>query len=329
MTLPPLPEAPGITWRAPTTDDADGLARHTVRIHEVDHLEHVPGAEFFRWMMDQDDGIIPEDDFRIAVTADGEIVADGGCWAQVTDTGARCFLWAEVEADHAGLSAGLIAWAEARARQRLAGVPPDVPATIRFPVEEHRTRQRAVVEAAGFSTVRSFVIMERDLDDIPEAPRLPDGLRVVPWTPERDEATRVANNESFADHWGSLPQSPQQWTSILTGTASFRPDLSFLVLDGPRVVAFCLCEVDAEDNETRDVAEMYVNRVGTVGPYRRLGLASHLLVRSLEAGVAAGLTTAVLEVDETSHTNATEVYRRLGFTVRSRSIHYIKELGTA
>jgi mycothiol synthase len=326
MTLPSLPESPGITWRAPTLDDAESLARHTVRIHESDHLEHVPGPDFFRWMMSQDGGIDPVDDFRIAVAEDGEIVADGGCWAQVTDTGARCFLWAEVEQQHDGLLPGLIEWVEARARQRLADRPGGVSAVIRFPVEEHRSHKRAAVAAAGFSTTRSFVIMERDLGDLPDSPRLPDGLRVSTWSPELDDATRICNNEAFADHWGSLPLTAEQWTAILTGTSTFRPDLSFLALDGPRVVAFSLCEVDSEDNETRGVAEVYVNRVATVRGYRRMGLASHLLVRSLEAAAKEGITTAVLEVDESSHTNATEVYRRLDFTVRSRSIHYMKEL---
>jgi mycothiol synthase len=326
MILPSLPEAPGITWRAPTLDDADALARHTVRIHELDHLEHVPGPDFFRWMMSQDGGIDPADDYRIAVDASGEIVADGGCWAQISDTGARCFLWAEVEQQHHDLQPGLIEWAEARARQRLADRPDGVPAVIRFSVEEHRSRQRAAVKAAGFSTTRSFVIMERDLGDLPDSPRLPDGLRVTPWSPELDDAARICNNEAFADHWGSLPLTAEQWTAILTGTSTFRPEMSFLALDGPRVVAFSLCEVDPEDNATRGVAEMYVNRVATVRGYRRMGLASHLLVRSLEAADKGGLTTAVLEVDENSHTNATEVYRRLDFTVRSRSIHYLKEL---
>lgn len=325
MTLPALPEALGITWRSPTLDDAETLARHTRRIHEVEHLEHVPGPDFFRWMMGQE-GLDIADDIRVAVNGGGEIVADGGVWAQVTDTGARCFVWAEVTPGHDELQAGLIAWVEARARERLEARAEGIPAVIRFPVEEHRARQRHAIEAAGFSTTRSFVVMERDLGDLPQSPSLPDGLRVVSWTPDLDDGTRLASNESFADHWGSLPQTPEQWKAILTGADTFRADLSFLALDGPRVIAFCLCEVDDEDNATRGVAELYVNKVGTVRGYRRMGLASHLLVRSMEAAAGAGLTTAALEVDENSHTNATEVYRRLGFTDRSRSVHYMKEV---
>ncbi len=38
------------------------------------------------------------------------------------------------------------------------------------------------------------------------------------------------------------------------------------------------------------------------------------------------MDTAALEVDESSHTNATAVYHRLGFEVIERSIHYVKNL---
>jgi hypothetical protein len=34
---------------------------------------------------------------------------------------------------------------------------------------------------------------------------------------------------------------------------------------------------------------------------------------------------AALDVDESSHTNAGDVYLRLGFEVTERSIHYLKQ----
>ena len=72
---------------------------------------------------------------------------------------------------------------------------------------------------------------------------------------------------------------------------------------------------------------MYIERVGTIRAHRGRGLASHLLVRSLEAGRDHGdLDRAALEVDEMSHTSATLVYERLGFTTTARSMHYTKHL---
>ncbi|MEX1207483.1 MAG: hypothetical protein WEE36_02605 [Acidimicrobiia bacterium] len=50
------------------------------------------------------------------------------------------------------------------------------------------------------------------------------------------------------------------------------------------------------------------------------------MLKSLTAAKESGLATAALEVDETSHTNATEVYHRLGFEVASRTVHYLREI---
>ena len=325
MTLPDLPEASGITWRSATVDDVDALARLTLAVHAVEQLDHVSGPDLFRWIFAQTD-LEPVTDYRVAVTSDGDIVADGGAWKQISDAGARSFVWAEARPGHEHLRPGLIAWAKARATQQLAARPEGTQGSIRYVIEAHRTAARADVEAAGFSLSRSFVVMERNLETLPEPGPLPEGVEVIGWDQEHDEGARLCTNEAFADHWGSLPQSPEQWRDIVTGSASFRPDFTFLAVADGRVVGSCLCEVDAEDNATREVPEVFINRVATVRDFRRLGLASHLLVRSLQAARSAGFTMASLDVDETSHTSATEVYRRLGFTDRSRSIHYYLEV---
>jgi ribosomal protein S18 acetylase RimI-like enzyme len=147
---------------------------------------------------------------------------------------------------------------------------------------------------------------------------------VEPWSPERDEAIRLANNESFADHWGTFPMSPQMWVSSYRDSEIFRPDLSFVAIATEGVVSFCMVEVEEDENARTGHRDLYIHRVGTLRSHRRQRLASHLMVRSMQAGGEAGLERAVLDVDESSHTNAGDVYLRLGFAVAERSIHYLK-----
>jgi mycothiol synthase len=191
-------------------------------------------------------------------------------------------------------------------------------------VEEHRTGLRNALEEAGFEARRSFVVMRRGLTELPEQIPLPDGITAVPWSEDIDEGIRDANNESFADHWGSLPMSSDMWVAMYRESKMFRPDLSFAALDGDRVVSFVMTEFDEEDVETRGYVEYYIHRVGTRRSHRGRRIASHLLIKTLEAAAAAGGDTAGLEVDESSHTGATMVYSRLGFEVIERSIHYLK-----
>ena len=306
-------------------DDAEALAAHNRRIHEEERLDFVPGPTFFRWVMAQAE-MDPETDWRVAVDEEGRIVADGGAWIHITDEGGRVFVWAETDPGHHHLEPGLLAWAEARALEALEETPEGLSRTIRIPSEEHRSRHRAVFEAAGYEVGRSFVTMRRPLANLPPLRDLPEGVTVVPWEGGLSEGARLANNASFADHWGSLPVGPEQWQSHYVDSETFRPDLSFLALSGGEVVSICLCEVDEEADAEAGIPEVYIERVGSLREHRGKGIASHLIGRSLEAAAAAGLQRAALEVDEMSHTGATDVYRRLGFEVTSRTVHYLREL---
>jgi len=324
--LPATPDGPAITWRSPTVADAQGLANHTRMVHEAEQLEFLPGPNTFRWMLDQP-GIEPQHDMLIAVAGD-RIVADTGTWLHAGEAGARCIIWAETSPGYESLKPFLLDWAEARGRQRLGAEADDRPRVLRIGVEEHRHSHRRAIEEAGFGSPRSFADMARPLSGLPSAPALPPDIEVAPWNDDLEEAARLASNESFADHWGSLPMTGEEFNGLYGASPTFRPDLSFLAVADGEVVSFCLCEVDEGDNDDRDTNDVYIQRVGTIRSHRGSGIASHLMIRSMEAAASdtAGLDRAALQVDEMSHTNATVVYERLGFATYARSLTYVKTL---
>lgn len=306
-------------------DDAAAMARHMARIHAAERLEHVPGVETFRWLAEQE-GFDPATDSLVGIDAAGEIMAEAGSWHHVTPTGARVFIWHDTAPGHESLRSFLLAWGETRARQTLATADPDRDRVIRVAVEEHRSAARAAIEAAGFEAARSFAVMRRTATDLPPIPPPPDGIDVVPWSESIDEAMRLTSNEAFADHWGSLPMTAEAWAAMYRDSPVFRRDASFAAMDGDLVAAFCTTEFDEEDVATRGHREFYIHKVGTRRSHRRRGLASLVVAHTLHAAAGAGADTVALEVDETSHTNATLVYERLGFAVAERSIHYLKRV---
>jgi ribosomal protein S18 acetylase RimI-like enzyme len=294
-------------------------------VHEAERLDHVSGSESYRWLAAQE-GFDPSRDTMVAIDAAGEVRAEAAVWAQITDQGARAFIWAEAAPPYTHLRPGLYRWAEAAARARLATADPATERVIRAAVEEHRDGVRSELLGLGFELRRSFATMRRPLAGAPDLPPLPAGVTVAAWSPESDEAVRLANNASFADHWGTFPMSPQSWTTAYRDSETFRGDLSFAAFADGTVVSFCMAEVEEEENARTGRNEVYIHRVGTLRSHRRLRLASHLLLRTMGAAAAAGLEAAALDVDESSHTNAGEVYLRLGFEVTERSMHYLKEL---
>jgi mycothiol synthase len=318
--LPPPRE--GLTWRPATTADAQALANHNRRIHEVERLEYLQGPDSFEWLLNQP-GIDPDTDTLVAEAA-GEIVADAGTWLHSSGKGARCIVWAETSPGFEELRPLLLAWCVTRATERLGTVSAEIPRVIRVSAEEHRIGYRDAIAAAGFGSMRSFAAMARPLTELPSQRRLPDTVEVIGWSDDLEQATRIASNDSFADHWGSLPMTQEEFSGFFRASPTFRPDLSYLALTESGVVAFCLCEVDEEDNADRDTNDVFIQRVGTIPAYRGQGLASHLINLSMQQAASTGvLDRAVLDVDEMSHTNATAVYERLGFETYARSLTYI------
>lgn len=320
------PDRPGLRWRRASREDAAALAAHTRLVHEAETLEFLPGETFFSWLLEQPGFDPSQDDFLVAEER-GRVVADTGAWLHSGDRGARCIVWTETSPGFEHLRPAMLEWAEARARERLADCDPSLPRVLRISVEEHRSTYRQAIEEAGFTEPRAFVEMARPLEHLPDPPPLPAGITVQLWDDRWEESVRSASNEAFADHWGSLPQSPEEFAGFVRLSPGFRPDLSFLAIEDDEVVSFCLCEVDDEDNEDRDTNDLYLQRIGTRRAHRGRRLASHLIVRSMHAAASTGvLDRAALEVDAVSHTGATRVYERLGFVETSRALTFVKTL---
>ena len=117
--------------------------------------------------------------------------------------------------------------------------------------------------------------------------------------------------------------SPETWASMIVDEDVIRRDLSFLALVGDEVVGMCLASVDLEE----DPDAVWIDRVAVVPASRRSGLASALLLHTLQAAAASGLGSAGLNVDEESGWDAPEMYHRLGFSTTKRSVTYVKEIG--
>jgi len=317
MTTPPA-DTSELTWRPATLDDIPSIVTFAAAVDSAENLEFAGGPEFWKWWLGQHD---PAADTLLAMGPGNEVLAIGGSFGSDTDRGARAVLWLDAHPDRLDLEAPMLDWVIGRGRSQVA-VSQHPEKVVRISTEEHRTRRRSLLEASGFVAKRSFVEMERSLAaDLPQPGPLPDGVEVVPWTPDLDETARLASNASFADHWGSLPMDPEAWHSMVLDDDVNRRDLSFIAIADGAAVAICLIEVDLEE----DPSVLWVSRVGTVPRWQRRGLASALLSRSMRAGAADGLLRAALSVDEESDFDATAVYTRLGYQVKSRSITHLLE----
>ena len=120
---------------------------------------------------------------------------------------------------------------------------------------------------------------------------------------------------------GSCVDSLCAFVSCPTGYGC-RLDLSFLAVADGRIVGVCRNGFFPDDEKVHGRREGWVVNLTVVRSHRRRGIASALIVASLEAFKRAGLTHSALGVDSENLTGAYGVYERLGYRPQRRSVVY-------
>ncbi len=156
---------------------------------------------------------------------------------------------------------------------------------------------------------------------------MPDGLTLLPYSREFDCSMLEALNESFRDHWGFEFESEESWQTFFVGRSTFRPDMTFVAMEGDRVMGLCFVNVNPEANERSGIKEGWIDDLGVRRQWRKRGVASALMCQSMRAMKADGLDTATLGVDTQNPTGALGLYERFGFVVVKRMINFVKPVG--
>ncbi len=226
-----------------------------------------------------------------------------------------------------GIGRAVVAWLEGRGRQKLAESGQDLPARLAVLVEENARDHRRLYAAAGFSPIRWYTTMRRDLSAPLPSASVPEGLRIVGWDDELDEQVRLAHNEAFADHWGSQPQTRESWTHR---DAHFTPAWSYVALDGsggaPEVAGYLISGRYDQDWEVLGYTCGSTDVLGVRRPWRGRGLAASLLATAMEAYRADGMEYASLRVDTANPTGALGLYERLGYQATHGYVMYSVEI---
>ncbi|WP_423463926.1 GNAT family N-acetyltransferase [Promicromonospora sp. MS192] len=340
-----IPTAGNLTWRPATREDAPAwllLRNHIARADAEPYVETLDEIEELfdgAWRDMAADSLLG---FSTSPADDGALVA----WAQVECppgdvTEVRAFTWGGVHPDRRGEGIGreLLAWAIGRGRQKLAASGKDVPARIAVfaednaPASKHRLYERAGMTPRRYYSDLARPLTGPDATPVPEV-ALDGALRLVPWSADLDDATRLAHNDAFRDHWGSQPQTPGQWAQ----RAGFAPEWSFVVVDDapdvdallaspdtdaetaaalragePLVVGYQLAGRYPEDFAVRGYSFGYTDILGARRAYRGRKIALAALAAGMRAFAADGMQYAALDVDTANPSGAHGLYASLGY----------------
>jgi mycothiol synthase len=319
--------AHGLTWRPLTPDDGAGLTTLVTAIEEADSE---PFRTSYDEVMEKFEGAWKDHarDTLAGVDDSGVLRA----WAQVNQppgdvSVVRTYLDGGVHPEWRarGIGRELLAWQVDRARQVLAATGKDVPGRIAAFASEQATATIALLQAAGLAPIRVYSELRRPLgEDLPERVP-PSGVRIAPWSDERDEDVRLAHNEAFASHWGSEPQTGESWRS---GRSQFAPDWSLVALDeeSDEVAGYLLSGRYEQDWEIAGHSSGYVELLGVRPGWRRRGVAPALLAAVMARLRADGIEYAEIGVDTENLSGALGLYTSLGFAPFHRATMYTIEL---
>jgi ribosomal protein S18 acetylase RimI-like enzyme len=321
----------GLRWRPATLADLEALHALDGRVASLDHPLHVTSLSSMRQLLEMP-GIDLERDSLVADEGDGQLVAWGLSFLwPVRESVVRVSVDGGVDPSRRGRGLGrdLVEWQRLRGEQHLSASDDVLPAVLAAGVEQEAESHAALLQRQGFGPARWWSTLSRDLTRPVEPVPLDPAVRLEEYSTRREEATRLARNEAFVDHWGSQASTPEVWR-MLVGAATFRPDLSFVAVaagdDGEEeVVAFVLTTVEPEQWPAHGGRSAHVDYVGVRRAWRGRHLAQSLLATALARQADQGFELCVLDVDSTSPTGAVGLYDRAGFTVAGRRAAYLRE----
>lgn len=203
---------------------------------------------------------------------------------------------------------------------------PEMPYTIDVRTPEQVVGAAALFEAEGFEPVRFSKLMRHPLGGAIPPETTPEGMVFEDWSETNDPEFMAVRNEAFADHWGSVPNTPELWRARILGR-SFRPELSSLLRDTATgdAAGMLITSYWEGDTEATGLREAHIGLIGTRRPFRRRGVAAALLARALHGAAKEGYDHAALSVDAANPTGAFGVYERAGFTVTDTFVRWGRE----
>jgi ribosomal protein S18 acetylase RimI-like enzyme len=297
-----------VNVRPITSGDFRGLAAFLAddETHLFGRPSRVGVADVTAWLAGPD---LPNDSWLFE--EDGRIVAAG--WVEKYDDTGVAIGIVHRERRGRGLGSELVDRSEERLRALGVGrihavtLAPDVAA-------------EPLLTGRGYREVRRFWEMTIELgDDPPPDPRLPEGLRIEPFSPEVARAFHGALEEAFAEHWEHQPTPYERWWERQVAKPDHDPSLWFLVRDGAEVAA-------ATRNDPERSGGGWIGAIGVRPAWRGQGLAKALLLHSFGEFHRRGQRRVGLGVDSENTTGATRLYESVGMVVDSEQVVWEKEL---
>jgi mycothiol synthase len=240
-------------------------------------------------------------------------------WAEINDGPLNYEIWGCLVPDwrRRGIGRALLQWLEQRAEALAAGQPAGREKRIQAFSSQAQAGRITLLDQHSYRPVRqSHTMVRPTLDGIPDFP-LPDGVELRPALPKHYRAIWDADRDAFADHWGAVEPTEDDYQLWLANPLAMQPALWQIAWDTAtdQIAGQVRTFINRVENERYQRQRGFTEEISVARPWRRRGLARALIALSLKAQKSEGMSESELSVDSTNTTGANSVYEACGFQV--------------
>ena len=326
--LPAAPPIDGLLFRL-FRAEADYAAMADLRNASTaaDAVEEFVTVEWARAFLAPSADFDPYHDMLFAEIA-GQPVAYARVWMRPNADGKQVYAHVGAVAPawrRKGLGRALLHWIQDRSRARAASQPDAEPRVLRSWADDSAVGTIALLKEDGYQATRYGFEMSRSLaEPIPDLP-LPAGLEVRPVAPAQYRQVYAALDEAFHDIPGHAKWTEDDYQRWLKDPA-FQPPLWQVAWAGGEVAGMVLNFIDQAYNTEFKSLRGWTDPIGVRQPWRKQGVASGLIARSLRLLQEQGMTEARLGVDTQNPNGALRLYESLGYRRVTGSTTYEKTM---
>ena len=250
-------------------------------------------------------------------------------WHTETD-GTRCFMhrgFVAPEWRNHGIGTTLLRYVQARMRLAAKENPGEGDEYLDSWASETEKDARNLLVKDGYEPIRfEFEMVRPDLEDIPDLP-IPEGLEVRPVNEDQIRKVLEASKEAFRDHWGYSEEDEPTYEQVMDNPNT---DVTLwkVAWDGDEVAVMVLSYIKWDENEEYNRLRGYTENIAVRRPWRKRGLASHLISESQKLMKEKGMEEVALGVDTENESGALRLYEKMGYQPVKKWTTFRKALNT-
>jgi GNAT superfamily N-acetyltransferase len=172
----------------------------------------------------------------------------------------------------------------------------------------------------GYAPARYFWSMGIVLEG-PPPPGTPDRVTLGTVAPDEWREFHAVTEQTFADHWGHVPETYDRWLERAKSRPDYDPTLWFAARRGSRMIGTAYCGPRGGCG--------YVSYLGVISEFRGQGIGRALLIHAMRAFWDRGMPEVRLHVDTANATGATALYTSAGMRTLAEYCMYEKPCADA